>query len=139
MHTPGAPKIMQSMTKSYNDLIQDIKKIFLQKVSLALKYKISNTKIWFDPGIGFGKNLAQNLLILKNVNKFKIKNYGLLIGSSRKSWISNIDKSKVNERVGGSISSVIYCLEKKVDIFRVHDVQQTNQAIKVYQKIICSK
>tara|TARA_B100000579_G_C22701450_1_gene789978 strand:- start:709 stop:1092 length:384 start_codon:yes stop_codon:yes gene_type:complete len=127
------------MTNSYKNLIQDIKKIFLKKINLIEKYKIPSSKIWFDPGIGFGKNSQQSLSILKNIDKFKIKNYGLLIGSSRKSWISKIDESKVNERIGGSIASAIYCLDRKVDIFRVHDVQQTRQAIEIYNKIICSK
>ena len=53
--------------------------------------------------------------------------------------INKIDKSPINHRLGGSIASVLYCLEKGVDVFRVHDVQETNQAIKVYKKIICSK
>ena len=63
------------------------------------------------------KNLNQNLDIIKNINKFKIEKYGLLVGTSRKSWISKIDNSLINQRLGGSIASVIYCLEKGVDIF----------------------
>ena len=139
MHTPGSPKKMQLMTKTYKNVIQDIKKFFIKKTQLLEKFKIPNSKIWFDPGIGFGKNLNQNLSILKNINKFKIDNYGLLIGSSRKSWISKIDNSLINQRLGGSIASVIYCLDKGVDIFRVHDVQETKQAINIYQAILCSK
>ena len=139
MHTPGSPKKMQLMTKTYKNVIQDIKKFFIKKTKLLEKFKIPNSKIWFDPGIGFGKNLNQNLSILKNINKFKIDNYGLLIGSSRKSWISKIDNSLINQRLGGSIASVIYCLDKGVDIFRVHDVQETKQAIDIYNKIKCSK
>ena len=139
MHTPGTPKTMQSMTKNYKNVVQDIKKIFLRKTQLLKKYKIPPTKVWFDPGIGFGKNLKQNLEIIKNINKFKIENYGILLGSSRKSWINKIDNSLINERLGGSIASVIYCLDKGVDIFRVHDVQETKQAINIYEEIICSK
>ena len=139
MHTPGAPKIMQSMTNSYKDILKDIRKIFIDKTKELKKYKIPQSKVWFDPGIGFGKNLNQNLTILKNIQKFKIDNYGLLLGSSRKSWINKIDKSPINQRLGGSIASVLYCLEKGVDVFRVHDVQETNQAINIYKKIICSK
>ena len=139
MHTPATPKVMQTMTNSYTDVIQDIKKIFLKKTKLLKKHKIPQSKIWFDPGIGFGKNLKQNLKIIKNIKKFKIENYGLLLGSSRKSWISKVDNSLINQRLGGSISSVIYCLDKGVDIFRVHDVQETKQAINIYQEILCSK
>jgi len=50
-----------------------------------------------------------------------------------------VDKSKANERIGGSLASVLYCLEQGVDIFRVHDVQETYQAIKIYKEIQCSK
>ena len=134
MHTPGVPKIMQSMTKNYKNIIQDIKKIFLKKLKLLNKYKINHNKVWFDPGIGFGKNLKQNLTILKNIKKFKIGNHGLLLGSSRKSWISGIDGSLINQRLGGSVASVIYCLDQGVDIFRVHDVYETRQAIDIYKK-----
>ena len=76
---------------------------------------------------------------LYKVKKSEIDNYGLLLGSSRKSWINKIDKSPINQRLGGSIASVLYCLEKGVDVLRVHDVQETNQAINIYKKIICSK
>ena len=53
--------------------------------------------------------------------------------------LETYDESNVNERIGGSIASAIYCLDRRVDIFRVHDVQQTRQAIEIYNKIICSK
>ena len=139
MHSPAPPKTMQSMTHIYTNVVDDIKKIFKMKANLLKKYKISSNKVWFDPGIGFGKNLKQNLSLLKNIKKLKIEKYGLLIGSSRKSWISGIDKSKVDERLGGSLASVLYCLDQGVDIFRVHDIQKTSQAIKIYKAIQCSK
>ena len=139
MHTPAPPKKMQSMTHIYTNVVDDIKKIFEKNANLLKKYKISSNKVWFDPGIGFGKNLKQNLSLLKNIRKLKIEKYGLLLGSSRKSWISSLDKSRVDERLGGSIASVLYCLEQGVDIFRVHDVQETSQAIRIYKEIQCSK
>tara|TARA_B110000495_G_C22989968_1_gene582813 strand:+ start:258 stop:1079 length:822 start_codon:yes stop_codon:yes gene_type:complete len=139
MHTPAPPKTMQSMTHIYTNVVDDIKNIFKMKANLLKKYKISSNKVWFDPGIGFGKNLKQNLSLLKNIKKLKIQKYGLLIGSSRKSWISSVDNSLADERLGGSIASVLYCLEQGVDIFRVHDVKETFQAIKIYKEIQCSK
>ena len=139
MHTPSPPKTMQLMTNKYKNVVKDIRKFFLKKTKLLEKYNISPSKIWFDPGIGFGKNLKQNLSLLKNIEQLKIGNYGLLVGSSRKSWISAIDNSLVNQRLGGSLASILYCLQSRVDIFRVHDVQETKQAITVYEKIRCSK
>ena len=137
MHTPAPPKIMQQKINIYKNVVEAIKKIFKKKLKQTDKAKIPQNKIWFDPGIGFGKNLNQNLLILKNIKKFKLKKCGLLLGSSKKSWISEIDNSSVEKRIGGSIASVLYCLNQGVDIFRVHDVFEIHQAIKVYRRIRC--
>ena len=139
MHTPAPPKTMQSKINTYNNIIKDLQKYFIKKIKLLDKYDISHRKIWLDPGIGFGKNLNQNLLLIKNINKFRIKNCGILLGSSRKSWINKIDNSEIDKRIGGSIASVLYGISKGVDIFRVHDVFETCQAINIYEKILCSQ
>ena len=133
MHTPAPPKIMQKKINSYKNVIKDIQKYFDKKIKLIDKYNISHKKIWLDPGIGFGKNLKQNLLIMKNIKKFRIDKCGLMLGSSRKSWIKKIDNS--DNRLGGSLASALYCISQGIDIIRVHDVFETNQAIKVYKKL----
>ena len=135
MHTPAPPKTMQSMVNSYSNVVSDIKKIFKQTIKKLEKSKISPSKVWFDPGIGFGKNLKQNIEIMQKINQFKFKGYGLLLGSSRKSWIDQIDKSDTNDRIGGSIASALYCYQKGVNIFRVHDVKETSQSLKVFEKL----
>ena len=135
MHTPAPPKIMQSKVNSYKSVVKDIRKFFLLKLAQIDKYKIPHSKIWFDPGIGFGKNLAQNIEILQNIHSFKIKNCGILLGTSRKSWINSIDKSSVDQRLGGSIASALYCYKKGINMFRVHDVKETHQALKVYKNL----
>ena len=137
MHTPAPPKIMQQKTTVYKDVVEDIKKFFEKKLRQINKVKNPQNKVWFDPGIGFGKNLKQNLLIFKNIKKLKLRKCGLLLGASRKSWISGIDDSPIEKRLGGSIASVLYCLNQGVDVFRVHDVFETRQAIEVYKKISC--
>ena len=137
MHTPAPPKIMQQKTIVYKDVVEDIRRFFKQKIKQIDNVKIPQNKIWLDPGIGFGKNLKQNLLILKNIRKFKLLKCGLLLGTSRKSWIRGIDDSSIEKRLGGSIASVLYCLNQGVDVFRVHDVFETRQAIEVYKKILC--
>ena len=138
MHTPAPPKIMQTKVNSYKNIIGDIKKIFHLTLKQMDKYNIPHSKIWFDPGIGFGKNLSQNLEIMQNIQQFKIKKCGIVLGSSRKSWISGIDQSEVDNRLGGSLASALYCYKKGVNMFRVHDVKETNQALKVY-KNLCLK
>ena len=135
MHTPAPPKIMQSKVNTYKNVIKDIKKIFKSRLKQIERYKIPQSKIWFDPGIGFGKNLEQNIEILQNIQRFKIKNCGIVLGASRKSWIHGIDKSAVDHRLGGSIASALYCYKKGVNVFRVHDVKETAQALKVYKRL----
>ena len=138
MHTPAPPKHMQSMVNSYDDVVKDIKKIFKKTIKKLEKSKIPPYRVWFDPGIGFGKNLKQNIQIMQKISQFKFKKYGLLLGSSRKSWIDKIDKSDSSERIGGSLASALYCYKKGVDIFRVHDVKETSQSLKVFERL-CSK
>ena len=75
---------------------------------------------------------------MKKINQFKFKGYGLLLGSSRKSWINGIDKSDSKQRLGGSLASALFCYQKGVDIFRVHDVKETTQSLKVFKQL-CSK
>ena len=135
MHTPAPPKIMQLKVNSYKNVVSDIKKIFQITLKQIEKHKIPQSKIWFDPGIGFGKNLAQNLEIMQNIKQFKIKKCGIVLGSSRKSWISGIDKNDINNRLGGSIASALYCYKKGVNLFRVHDVKETYQSLKVYKNL----
>ena len=135
MHTPAPPKIMQLKVNSYKNVVSDIKKIFQTTLKQIEKHKIPQSKIWFDPGIGFGKNFAQNLEIMQNIKQFKIKKCGIVLGSSRKSWISGIDKSDINNRLGGSIASALYCYKKGVNLFRVHDVKETYQSLKVYKNL----
>ena len=137
MHTPAPPKIMQTKTSSYTNVVKDIQKYFRTRIRQLDRYNISHKKVWLDPGIGFGKNLDQNLLIMQNIKKFRLKSCGLLLGSSRKSWINKINKSAVDQRLGGSLASTLYNMSQGVDILRVHDVFETRQAVEVYKRITC--
>ena len=97
MHTPAPPKNMQSMVNSYDDVVKDIKKIFKKTIKKLEKSKIPPYRVWFDPGIGFGKNLKQNIQIMQKISQFKFKKYGLLLGSSRKSWMHSRFRTKTRQ------------------------------------------
>ena len=86
-----------------------------------------------------GMNVKSEFLVnrMQNIKKFRLKGCGLLSGSSRKSWINKIDKSKANQRLGGSLASALYNVSQGVDILRVHDVFETRQAVEVYTRIAC--
>ena len=135
MHSISTPKLMQRRINYKNVLIETYD--YLEKKIIECeKNGIKRSQIIIDPGIGFGKNLKQNLNLIKNISLFHSLGVAILLGVSRKSFISKISKNTLeNERLGGSISSVIFGLSQGVQIFRVHDVMETKQAIDVYNQI----
>ena len=90
-----------------------------------------------DPGIGFGKNLKQNLIILNKLSIFHSLGFPILIGTSRKRFINQISgKYDTKERLGGTLSSVIFALSQGVKIFRVHNVEEVKQGILVFENLL---
>lgn len=133
MHVQGTPKIMQDAPK-YENVVEEIHLFFEQKMK-----EISNLKlprIWMDPGIGFGKSLEHNLELIRNLSSFKNDEWGILLGSSRKSWIDQLCHApKPTERLGGSIASALSSISQGAEIIRVHDVRETSQAISVAKEL----
>ena len=135
MHSISTPKLMQKRI-NYKNVLLEIYDYLEKKIIECERNKIKRSQIIIDPGIGFGKNLKQNLNLIKNISLFHSLGVAILLGTSRKSFISKISKNALeNERLGGSISSVIFGLSQGVQIFRVHDVMETRQAIDVYNQI----
>ena len=135
MHSISSPKLMQKRF-NYKDVLLDIYDFLEKKIKECERNNISRSQIIIDPGIGFGKNLKQNLKLIKNISLFQSLGVCLLLGASRKTFIGKISKNTLeNDRLGGSISSVIFALNQGVQIFRVHDVLETKQAIDVYSQI----
>ena len=98
---------------------------------------IKHNNIIIDPGIGFGKNLDHNLRLLSKISIFHSLGTPILIGPSRKRFIEHIvTKFDTPDRVGGTLSSVLYGLLQGVQLFRVHDVKEINQGILVFNKIL---
>ena len=93
-------------------------------------------RVWIDPGIGFGKTLEHNIDIMRNLDRFEDDAWGILLGTSRKSWIDHLCTAKDPlERIGGSIASAIHAVRKGAEIIRVHDVKETVQAIQVAKEL----
>ena len=102
--------------------------------------KLQLPRIWIDPGIGFGKTLEHNLELMRSIDSFLDPSWGVLLGSSRKSWIDRLCVAPdPHERLGGSIASAIDGASKGVEIIRVHDVQVTVQALKVAMELASSE
>ena len=132
MHSQGLPANMQD-SPYYENVILDIYDYLEAKITEAELKGISREKIIVDPGIGFGKSLSHNLEIIKKVGLFLGLGCPLMLGLSRKSFISEItSESLPTERLVGSIAAMLGTLRNGVNIFRVHDVKETVDAIKVW-------
>ena len=135
-HMQGTPKTMQIKPK-YKNVLLDIYDFFEDKINNQLKGKKYKNKIILDPGIGFGKNLKHNLMLMNKISLFHSLGFPILIGTSRKRFISQISgKFDTNERLGGTLSSVLSTLSQGVQIFRVHNVGEVKQGILVYKKLL---
>jgi len=138
MHIKGTPETMQK-NPEYDDLINEITLHLQNCVSVAESAGISPDKIVVDPGIGFGKTIAHNLEILGRLNNFKSLEKPILVGVSRKSFIGNMQKLAVEDRLEGSLTAGLMAVLNGANILRVHDVKETRQmldlvlAIKKYQ------
>ncbi len=132
MHMQNSPKTMQ-INPTYENVIVDIDEFFTQKLEIAYKFDIKD--IVLDVGIGFGKSLEHNLLLIKHLSHFTHFGYRLLIGVSRKSLIDKISPSEVDLRLGGTINLSMEAIRNGASIIRVHDVYEHKQALLTLQAL----
>jgi dihydropteroate synthase len=134
-HMQGTPQTMQINPK-YNHVLLDIYDFFEKEIKKFKKDKF-HKKIILDPGIGFGKNLKHNLMILNKISIFHSLGFPVLIGTSRKRFINQIAKKfDTKERLGGTLSSVLFSFSQGIQIFRIHNVEEVKQGILVYKKLL---
>jgi len=134
MHMKGTPQTMQ-INPTYKDVIKEISKFLEKRVSFCLKEGIKREQLMIDPGVGFGKRVEDNLKIINHLEEFKFLNLPIFLGVSRKSFIGKVLNVEVDKRLVGTLATVIVAILKGVDILRVHDVKEVNQAIKTIKAI----
>ena len=131
----GTPNTMQINPK-YKNILLDIYDYFEKKIKFLRSVGIKHNNIILDPGIGFGKNMKHNITLINQISIFHSLGFPILLGLSRKRFIKDIAKENDSkERIGGTVASSIFSMLQGVQILRVHDVNETNQAIKVYKKL----
>jgi len=134
MHMQGTPESMQE-APHYGNVVSEIKEFFRKQIEHAVSQGINRSQIVLDPGIGFGKTLENNLEILANIQEFHSLGCPLLLGASRKSFIDMLHRSGSSERIGGSLAAVLSAYRQNVQIYRVHDVFETAQALNIFTAI----
>ena len=134
-HMQGTPQTMQN-NPTYSHVLLDIYDFFENKIKKFSSDKY-NKKLILDPGIGFGKNLKHNLMILNKISIFHSLGFPILIGTSRKRFINQISgKYDTKERIGGTLSSIIFSFSQGVKIFRVHNVKEVKQGLLIFENIL---
>ena len=134
MHMRGNPQNM-SLKTNYKNITQDILDYLSNGIQLAKANGIND--IIIDPGFGFAKNIKQNFSLLNNLKDFKVLNYPILVGISRKSMIYKTLNIDVQEALNGTTVLHTVALLKGANIIRTHDVKELMECIKLIDELDC--
>lgn len=134
MHILGTPTTMQQ-NPVYDDVMGDIYDYFQDGLNAAGQQGVQREQVILDPGIGFGKTLEHNVKIFQQLDAFLTLERPLMAGASRKSFIDKIIPTPVENRLPGSLAAALVSLQRGARILRVHDVAETNQAVKIFEAL----
>ncbi|NJM35665.1 MAG: dihydropteroate synthase [Rhodomicrobium sp.] len=133
MHAQGDPRTMQD-APAYEDVLLDVYDFLEGRIAAAEAAGIPRGRLIADPGIGFGKTLDHNLALLSGIGIFHGLGVPILVGVSRKRMIGTIGgETDPKRRLPGSIGAMLPCAGQGVQIFRVHDVAASRQALSCWQ------
>ncbi len=130
MHSKGEPRTMQR-APSYEDLIGEIRSFLKRSVAVAMEAGLAREQILVDPGIGFGKTLDHNLELLRQLSALDHLGAGIVVGTSRKSFIGTILDAPVGDRLEGSLATFVGAVLAGAHAVRVHDVGAARRAVRI--------
>ena len=134
MHAQGTPQTMQ-IQPAYTNVVDEVGRFFQNQLQHLQAQGIDPARVALDPGIGFGKALEHNLLLLAHLRNFTTYQRPLLIGVSRKSFLGKITGADVNARLPASLACAILAVASGAQIIRTHDVTETIQALRTAEAI----
>jgi dihydropteroate synthase len=133
MHMRGGPADMVRLAV-YDDVVAEVRAELAASIARAEAGGVARAAICADPGIGFAKNTAQNIELLRHLPELAAPDLPLLVGVSRKRFVGELSgEAAASRRVGGSIAAALWALQQGADILRAHDVAETVQAIRVWR------
>jgi dihydropteroate synthase len=136
MHMQGTPQTMQ-VAPHYIDVVSEVADFFRQQYARVLECGVDLMAIAFDPGIGFGKTLEHNLELLGNMERLRVDDRPLVVGVSRKSFLSKlIGSSSMSDRLAATIALTSVLRARGAEVFRVHDVKENVDALRVSESIL---
>jgi dihydropteroate synthase len=134
MHKQGDPQTMQQQPH-YADVVAEVTEFLRGRITAAEAAGIARERIAIDPGFCFGKTLAHNLDLLRELKKLTGLGVPVLAGLSRKSMLGAITDQNVNHRMAASVAAALIAVQKGAAIVRVHDVRETVDALKIWQAV----
>jgi dihydropteroate synthase len=134
MHKQGTPQSMQ-LRPSYDDVVLEVADFMRKRIYAVQAAGVGRDRIVIDPGFGFGKSLAHNLALLRELEAFAELGLPVLAGLSRKSMLGAIIGREVNERLAASVAAAMLAVQRGAAIVRVHDVRETVDALKILNAV----
>lgn len=135
MHMQGSPATMQNAPQ-YVDVLDDVGHFLAQRIDCCRAAGIGSDQIILDPGFGFGKTVEHNLRLLNNLCQLHKFELPLLVGTSRKSMIAHVLDRPVDQRLAGGLATVAIGVQQGGHIFRVHDVRETVDVVRMTEAIL---
>ena len=130
MHMQGRPRSMQAAPR-YDDVVTEVGAFLAERLGRCLQSGIARNRLMIDPGFGFGKTLEHNLALLRSLNQIRVEDRPVLVGLSRKSMLKAITGREVEDRLAGSLALAVLATQGGADMLRVHNVAETQDALKV--------
>jgi len=137
MHMQGVPRTMQE-DPSYDDVVGEVLAFLEERLEFAVAHGIREEQVLLDPGIGFGKTLEHNLLLIKHLGRLTALGRPLVLGTSRKRFLGAVLGAEPGERTVGTVATTVIGLLNGGAIFRVHDVRPNVEALRVVQAVLAA-
>lgn len=134
MHMRGEPRTMQE-TPVYADVLAEVRAFFAERVAACQAAGVPADRLVLDPGFGFGKTLAHNVHLLRELERLRIGALPIMVGLSRKRMIGALTGRDLPQRMIGSVAAALLAAERGADIVRVHDVAETADALRILEAL----
>jgi dihydropteroate synthase len=129
MHMQGEPRTMQD-APHYADVITEVADFLAARIRACREAGVDVARVAIDPGFGFGKRIADNLALLKNLAKFEALGVPVAVGLSRKAMLATLTGRAIDQRVAGSVALAAIAVLNGARIVRAHDVAATIDAVR---------
>ncbi|MYE10651.1 MAG: dihydropteroate synthase [Gammaproteobacteria bacterium] len=134
MHMRGEPRTMQ-VRPEYEDVVREVAAFLAERASACRAAGVARERLMLDPGIGFGKTVPHNLELLRNLPALSCDGLPILVGASRKNTIGQLTGKPPAGRLAGSIGAAVFAVTRGAAMVRVHDVEETVDALEVVRAI----